>query len=151
MRNRIKHRKATHQKVQHEKLAAGLADLWSALSSLKQDMETRAFLLNLANHDSRYCVHWTPRRVVGEYGPTCCLLGPTGPQKGGYSRGLIKSDWASWARATIGSYRALRNDMNAFGDEVSMEKLFEWQGWAEELRVHGLNQSEIEAERGWRF
>jgi hypothetical protein len=132
-------------------IASGISNLHKVLAPLKEDIDARYLLLNLSLNNSQYCSFCSPRKEFGLCGRICPLIGPVGTEKGGWSEEHAVGGWADWVLALIRSYQTIREDVIGRGDDVSLEKLHVWQGMAEELRVLGLNRSEVQAKHDWEY
>jgi hypothetical protein len=130
-------------------ISSSLGRLHKVLELIKEDIDARSLLLNLALNNSQYCTSCSPHNEIGACGRTCPLLGPKSSEKAGWSSEHAVGGWADWVLASVRSYENLRSDMMDRGNDVSMEKLHEWQNLAERLRLQGLNYSEVQAEHDW--
>ena len=129
--------------------AYGISKLHKVLTVIKQDIDAGSLLLSLALSNLQYCTSCSPLNKTGVCDRMCPLLGPVGTEKAGWKKKHAIGGWAECALASMRSYHAICDDIEACGEGCSIEKLHKWQKMVEQLHLQGLNRSEVQAEYDW--
>jgi hypothetical protein len=105
--------------------------LRKAFASLKQDMDTRRFLLTHGNRDGHFCDCCSRRRSPGMCGPTCALL-----RVGHESATMFRAPerWRREVGAVLCEYKVIVADMDRLGYNISKPELEQWEDWADAMR-----------------
>jgi hypothetical protein len=113
--------------------------LRKAFAGLKQDMDTRRFLLAHGDRDGRFCDCWSRKRSPGRCSPTCALL-----RAGCRSATMFRAPerWRREARAALCEYKAIVADMDRFGYNISRLELEQWEDWTDAMRHDGMRNVE---------
>jgi hypothetical protein len=108
--------------------------LRAALATVRVDIDTRRFFIDLLFASGRHCASCSPLGKVGACGPTCSLLLPT---PSAVLPGIAEAMTDKWMRNTISigdRYDKIAPYILSSGYKVSMSTLEQWEQAVELLQ-----------------